>query len=198
MDRFQLKQWALPVLLILIALLFQLTGKSGFNMLCYNREQIMAWQWWRLFSGHMVHISWMHFFMNALGLILIKLLFFSFLSPWRLLLLMMASALGIDLGLLMFNPEITWYAGLSGVLHGLIATGAFMLILKHGVKGATLLVLLILKLGWEQFFGSLPGSAEWTGAAVITDAHLYGTISGAIAAFLIITTSRNTFYISDK
>ncbi|HFD32588.1 MAG TPA: rhombosortase [Gammaproteobacteria bacterium] len=181
-----LKQWGLPVLLILIALLFQLTGKSGFKILCYNREQIIAWQWWRLFTGHLVHISWMHFFMNTLALILIQLLFSSFLSPWRLLLLIMVSASGIDLGLLLFNPEIKWYAGLSGVLHGLIAAGAVMLISKDAVKGAALLIVLIFKLSWEQFVGSLPGSAEWTGAAVITDAHLYGAISGAIAAIFII------------
>ncbi|VAX12995.1 hypothetical protein MNBD_GAMMA24-105 [hydrothermal vent metagenome] len=198
MEQFHLKQWGLPALLILIALLFQLTGKSGFKILCYNREQIVTGQWWRLFTGHVVHISWMHFFMNALALILIQLLFSSFLSPWRLLLLIMVSAAGIDLGLLLFNPEIKWYAGLSGVLHGLLAAGAVMLISKDAVKGGALLVVLIFKLSWEQFVGSLPGSAEWTGAAVVTDAHLYGAVAGAIAAVFIIRMSHKTVYISDR
>jgi len=176
-----LRQWLLPVIIIICAFLFQLTGKSGYEYLCYNREQIFAGQWWRLFTGHVLHISWLHFLMNTLGLVLIQLLFFPmFSSPFRLLLLILLSMSGIDFGLILFNPDIKWYVGFSGVLHGMIAAGSLMLIYRHGIKNAGLLILLILKLLWEQFIGPVPGSEDWTGAAVITDAHLYGAISGGL------------------
>ncbi len=118
--------------------------------------------------------------MNMSGLVLLNVLFKNIFSPLQWFALILVSMSGIDLGLIIFNPEIAWYVGFSGVLHGIIAVVSLMLILNHGVKGAGILILLLLKLIWEQLSGPLPGTEDWTGGAVITEAHLYGAISGGI------------------
>ena len=35
-----------------------------------------------------------------------------------------ASVAMIDLGFVLFEPQLDWYVGLSGVLHGALAAGA--------------------------------------------------------------------------
>ena len=46
-------------------------------------------------------------------------------------------------------------------------------------------LLVAAKLIYEQFVGPLPGSAESSGGAVIVASHLYGAITGVMAAVLI-------------
>ena len=58
-------------------------------------------------------------------------------------------------------------------------------------KGSLFLVLLIVKLLWEQLSGPLPGSTELSGARVITEAHLYGALGGAVVTLLLRGTNRN-------
>jgi len=45
---------------------------------------------------------------------------------------------------------------------------------------------LIAKLVYEALVGPLPGSAESSGGTVIVVAHIYGAVSGAIAAGVIL------------
>ena len=71
----------------------------------------------------------------------------------------------------LFSPEVIWYVGLSGILHGLLAAIAWQ-------RYPILLVLLMVKLGLEQLYGGLPATANLTGGAVIVDAHLYGAVIG--------------------
>jgi membrane associated rhomboid family serine protease len=75
---------------------------------------------------------------------------------------------------------LQWYLGLSGVLHGALAAGAIAW-WRHETKALalTLTLILVAKLGWEQWHGALPLSGDML---VVVDAHLYGAIGGAIAA----------------
>ena len=92
----------------------------------------------------------------------------------------------------MFHPEIDWYAGFSGVLHGLFAAAALNLVyLQKNKQGWILLLLLISKLLWEAFFGPMPGSEDWTGAKVVSEAHFYGAVSGAL--FFLLNVPKNRF-----
>jgi rhomboid family GlyGly-CTERM serine protease len=88
----------------------------------------------------------------------------------------------IDLGLYFLDPRIDWYVGLSGVLHGLMAAGALLLLLRGETLGALLAIGLCGKLIYEQAFGALPFTARSTGGAVIVAAHLYGAAGGFVAA----------------
>ena len=122
----------------------------------------------------------MHLALNLAGLVVVWLLFKDIINQRIWWLLTLGSIAGVDIGLLIFNPEIKWYVGLSGVLHGLFTGGAILQIRLNGARGWLYLILLIIKLLWEHLSGPLPGSGEMSGVRVITEAHLYGALGGAV------------------
>ena len=142
-------------------------------------------------TGHFIHVTWMHLVLNITGLIIIWLLFKDILTQRTWWLLIAGSIIVIDIGLLAFHPDIKWYVGLSGILHGLFAGGAILYLRLFGIRGGLYLFLLIAKLMWEQLSGPLPGTTELSGARVITEAHLYGAIGGSTIMLWLIVTSKN-------
>jgi rhomboid family GlyGly-CTERM serine protease len=88
--------------------------------------------------------------------------------------------LGTALGLGLFSPEVAWYRGLSGGLHGLLVLGLFRQWSKHPRYTAFMLLLIFSKLLWEQTSGAIPGSESWIAGRVVVDSHLYGAICGGI------------------
>jgi rhomboid family GlyGly-CTERM serine protease len=179
-DSWRQRQVLFPLLLIIFVLAAQLVDGNDLFLLRYQRDDIFAWQFWRLVSGHLVHATWMHLALNLAGLVVVWLLFKDIINQRIWWLLTLGSIAGVDIGLLVFNPEIKWYVGLSGVLHGLFAGGAILQIRLNGARGWLYLILLIIKLLWEHLSGPLPGSGEMSGARVITEAHLYGALGGAV------------------
>lgn len=157
-----------------------------FLLLRYQRERILAGEWWRLFSGHIVHVSGPHLWMNLSGVIVLWLLYKDVLLWWMWWFLMLAGMLGVSFGLLLFSPEVDWYAGLSGVLHSVYVGGAIIFFRYSWKKGSLLLGILMTKILWEQLYGVMPGSADITGANVIVDSHLYGALSGLTVIMAII------------
>ena len=89
-------------------------------------------------------------------------------------------SLGTSALLLWLNPELRWYVGLSGVLHGLFLYGALREIRFYPASGYVLLAVLLAKLSWEFFNGALPGSEDMAGGRVLTEAHLLGAIGGIL------------------
>jgi hypothetical protein len=86
----------------------------------------------------------------------------------------------VSLCLLAFNPSLSWYVGLSGILHGIWVGGALANV-RCAQKSAYLLLLLVaLKLLWEQLAGPLPVSEKNLVANIIVDAHLYGGLAGLL------------------
>lgn len=181
-----LRNSQLPLVIGTIALLIQFGGNEASEWLRYDRSDIIAGELWRTISGHLVHLGWPHLLMNLIGLLLIWLLFGHLIKSRSWLWICLGSAIGISAGMLLFNPELKWYVGLSGVLHGMFVAGA-MVSIKAGYRAELLLLLLLTgKLVWEQLVGPLPGSTEFAGGNVIVDAHLYGAISGAMVTGILI------------
>lgn len=114
----------LPATGILLIVLLQAAGME--NTLRYDRQAIFGGEIWRLFSGNLVHLGWPHAWLNACGLLLIWLLFGSLLPAAVWLLHTVWASLAVGLGLLWFDPGLTWYVGLSGTLHGLFMVGVLM------------------------------------------------------------------------
>jgi rhomboid family GlyGly-CTERM serine protease len=99
--------------------------------------------------------------------------------PGRWATIYMGTALGVGAGLWFLSPEVRWYVGASGVLHGVLAAGT-LAHWRRGHRDAPALTLLIVaKIAYEQWVGALPlaGSAD-----TIVDAHLYGAVGGALLA----------------
>jgi rhomboid family GlyGly-CTERM serine protease len=169
-----------PVLAIAsIALIFAIGGEEARGALRFERDGLEAGEVWRLLTGHLVHLGWGHLWMNLAALALIRFLVANAFSTADWIRAAVVSALGIDLGLYVLSPDIGWYVGLSGVLHGLLAAGALALLRTQPALGALLGGGLIVKLLLEQTAGPLPLSESTAGGEVLTEAHLYGAAAGA-------------------
>ncbi|MDM8567465.1 rhombosortase [Candidatus Halobeggiatoa sp. HSG11] len=158
-----LRYFLLPCCIIVIAIFVQWLDID----IRYSRAGMENGEYWRLITAHFAHLSWTHLILNAISLLIIWELTTKSYSLWWILI----CGLGISLGLWLFSPEVTWYVGMSGILHGLLATIAWL-------HYPILLILLIAKLVWEQLYGGLLATTILTGGTVIVDAHLYGTIIG--------------------
>lgn len=177
--------WIAPVALSVVAVLFALGGDVGREWLRYEYDAIGAGELWRLLTGHLVHLGPSHLALNLAGLALILFLVRENLSTGRFLALFLVSTAGIDAGFWLFGPQLEWYVGLSGVLHGLFAGGLVLGFRRRRIETLALLVILAAKLGWEQAVGPLPGSESTAGGPVITEAHLYGAIAGLVAGVFL-------------
>ena len=91
-----------------LMLVLNLAGESGRGLLGYDREALERFQWWRLLTAHLVHLSWQHTLLNCGGLVLLWILFARELSPGRWLWVTCLSALTIDLGLWLREPGVEW------------------------------------------------------------------------------------------
>jgi len=171
----------LPVGLTLCVTLFALGGSELTAILRFDRAALLHdGQIWRLFTGHLVHLGWSHTGLNIAGLVLIWILVGHRFNHWQWSAIIAALMLGISLGLLLFNPKLVWYVGLSGVLHGMLVAGAVADIRSGDKTAWVLLILIAAKLAWEQLTGALPGSEAAAGGAVIVDAHFYGGLIGLL------------------
>jgi rhomboid family GlyGly-CTERM serine protease len=181
MKGLKLNNYYCPIVILLICLILALAPDSIQNGLQYQQASIKAGEWWRLISAHLVHIGWAHLAMNLAGLILIWHLFITpEKTPVICIVHLPLLALGTALGLLWLNPELSWYRGLSGILHGLIVISLLYQVKNQPRFSILLLFLIAAKIAWEQLSGPTPGSEAWVSGKVIVDAHLYGGISGVI------------------
>ena len=174
--------WLLGLVLLTLVLL-SLLGEDARLALRYEREAVLQGEYWRLVTGHLVHGSTQHLLLNGAGLGLIAALFPHDYS-WRAwLLIALFSLLAIDIGFVFYEPQLFWYVGLSGVLHGALAAGAIAWGRHESRPLAVLLsAIFVGKLAWEQWQGALPLSG---GLPVVVDAHLYGALGGALAGLML-------------
>ncbi len=146
----------------------------------YDRAAIGAGEFWRIFTGHFVHLGWRHLVLNLAGLGLGTWLFGQDRSPTQWLMATLSSALVCGAGLWLLSPTVGWCVGLSGVLHGLMVVGFGGWILAGEKQAWGLLGVVLIKLAWEQLGGDMPWADTLAGGRVVTDAHLWGAAGGAL------------------
>ena len=176
--------WLIPGLTVGLAAVVAAFGEDGRALLRYDRAAITDGELWRLLSGHFAHLGWGHYLLNAAGVALVWVLVGHRFTSFQWVLALAALIAGIDLGFWYLDPKLSWYVGLSGVLHGLLVAGLIVGWRESPAETAVLLVLIGGKLGYEQIVGPLPGSESAAGAAVVVNAHLYGAVTGAALACL--------------
>ena len=177
--------WLPAAAVIAVAVFLALYGDSGRDWLSYQRAAIAQGEIWRLLSGHLVHLGTSHLLLNLAGLLLVWYLVGSVFSWTQWLIVGMISIVGIDLGFWFLQPQLEWYVGLSGVLHGILVAGIVGAIRTGRLEILVLAVAVTAKLVYEQIAGPLPGSEQTTGGTVIIAAHAYGAFSGAISGGLL-------------
>lgn len=189
-DTASILAWLLPGALVVLAGLLLFTGESGREWLRFERGAIASGEIWRLLTGHLVHLGVSHYVLNAAGLVLVWFLVGREFARSHWLWIMAGSVAAIDLGLWILSPELQWYVGLSGLLHGMLAAGIVAGWPERRAEALILSVVVAGKLAFEQLVGPLPGSESTSGGAVIVDAHLYGVIGAVLVAAMIIRVRR--------
>ncbi|MBY6185825.1 rhombosortase [Marinobacter hydrocarbonoclasticus] len=177
-------QLAGPALLSALALLCWLLP-SLYEPLIWSRAQIGEGQWWRLWSGHLLHSNTAHLLMNLGGLWLI----FALHQPhyrWRTMaLLSIAMMAMIGVSLYEWVPQTQRYVGLSALLHGLFTWGAVQDIRRGWRAGYALLIGVFAKVGWELYHGGSADVAALIDARVAVESHALGVASGLICALVM-------------
>lgn len=173
-----------PLLVVVVPCLLLACGGDALRLpLRYDRTAILHGEVWRLVTGNFVHLGPGHLLEDMAGTVLLWLLFADVLPGWRMPLTVLAGSVAVGLGLLLGDPGLEWYVGISGALDTLWAAGALGLIRRWDRFGWVLVGFLLLKLTYEQLFGPLPFSTASSGGTVIVDAHLYGALAGALLGF---------------
>lgn len=184
-------QWALGLAFGVGFVCFALHMMGLETTLRFDRDAIGGGEWWRLLTGNFVHLGLSHLVMNLAGLALVVALVWRHFGAVAWASIIVGSSLVVGFGLLWRNPEISWYVGFSGTLHGLIIAGVLADLRVWPKSAALLLGAVIAKLAWEQIGGALPGSESVAGGAVIVDAHLYGAAGGAIFGIILIALGKS-------
>jgi rhomboid family GlyGly-CTERM serine protease len=175
-------RWLLGLVCALLVLL-SLLGEKITLALRYERYGVLHGEYWRLLTAHLVHGSVRHLLLNLAGLGLIASLFARDFRPMQWVAIWATSTLAIDAGFVWFEPQLDWYVGLSGVLHGMLAAGAITWWRTESKPLAIALSAILLgKLAWEQTYGALPLSGD---LPVVVNAHLYGAVGGVVGALAL-------------
>jgi rhomboid family GlyGly-CTERM serine protease len=148
----------------------------------WSRAEMADGQWWRLLTGHWIHLGFVHLALNLGGLALLPLLFGRSLPGFWAVGYLLAAPLGISLGLVWAVPQLDWYRGFSGCLHGLFVFMALAGLRQQPLWHGLLLAGMALKLGFEAIYPT--GTASFIGAAVIYQAHWLGAMTGLVAGAL--------------
>jgi rhomboid family GlyGly-CTERM serine protease len=162
--------------------LIELAGDPARNTLSFDRTALAAGEAWRVLSAHFVHLDAQHAALNALGLVLMWALFARDYSPARWGAIYLCAMLAVSAGLWWLNPEVQWYVGASGALHGVMTAGTLAHLKRRDLDGWILAAFVVVKLSYEQIAGSMPFAGD---ANTIVDAHFYGAIGGLLPALVL-------------
>lgn len=178
-------RWVLPIAIAAIAVL--LHGAGADAGLDYDRRAIAAGAWWRLVTGHLVHLDGSHAALDVAALIVVAWIFSADLDAWAQVVVVSVSVIAIDATLWVLHPEVVRYAGLSGVVHAWFAAGVTLWALDalpaRRRWGIALLVGLVSKLVLESVdMGWWRGGLDFP---VVTAAHRWGALAGAGAGLLL-------------
>ena len=174
-----LRQFGFPLILVAVTTLIQLTRLN--DLLDFDRGAIQTGAWWLLLTGHLCHLSWQHFLLNNAALLIIWELFYRQYSIIKAGLEFGFLSVAVGLGIYIFNPNVEWYVGLSGVLHGMFVIGIAPELINKNKLSLLVAAGVIGKIAWEQTVGLTTG-VLFAEDSVLVDAHLYGTFGGLFVA----------------
>jgi len=174
--------WGPPAALAALSTLLMLGGPHLSQILRYDRAAIAAGQWWRLFSGNLVHLGWWHLLFNVLSLVLLVLLCPERLSWGEWLRRIVVVGTGMSLCLYLLVPGLPTYVGLSGLVYGLFALGLGRQALRRDEIGIACLLFLAARIGWELVKGAPASETELLGGGVVAESHLYGVLCAVLYA----------------
>jgi rhomboid family GlyGly-CTERM serine protease len=181
------RHYAVPCVITLFCLLLLLPAMHPWReALAYTTIGIAQGQYWRLFTGHLVHLGPVHALLN-LGALWLLFTVAPQRRPSYWLAQYLWLALGTGVCLYGWAPQWTHYVGLSGVLHGFFITALLPLLRGRDPIAWGMLLLMGAKLLWELTGTNSTSTGIPIGGPIVTEAHRYGALCGALWAvsFLI-------------
>lgn len=159
--------------MLALMILLQLLGPEVSR---YQHGWLQSGEYWRAISAHWVHVNWKHLLLNAAGILLCLSITAPGWSFIRWLLYQIYFALGISILFTLFNPQLDWYVGYSGVLYGIFLLAAVDLYDRDRLIAGLLGASIVIKITLEQTSDINLTTSDMIGSPVIVDAHLYGVI----------------------
>ncbi|SQD76868.1 rhombosortase [Moritella yayanosii] len=179
-------RWLNWFFLGLLCLIIYAISAENITALDYNRESIINGEYWRLISGNFNHTNIYHLLLNLGALAVIGGLHYRYYNSAAYTGLILLLSIGVGVGILWLSPSTHLYVGLSGILHGIIIVGAVIDVTKKYYSGYVLMIGTIIKVINEQLFNSPVEISQLIEARVLTEAHLYGLVTGLIIAPLYV------------
>jgi len=179
--------WLDPKVAILVfgpLVLLSLFGHTVNPLLQYARAPILAGEWWRLVTGHFVHIDAAHLALNCAVILAWLYVFRERESPLVVATRLLAYAVLSGLGMLAFSPDLTWMLGASALTYALIAGSA----LRAAIVGPRMLGLIVLaglaaRIGAEQIWGLESWFEHFVDYPIASAAHGHGIAAGLTFEF---------------
>lgn len=168
-------------LITLLVLLLSLLDPIYFSLLTTSPNIMSHHEYWRWLTCNFVHFGWAHSLIDALGFALVSIALFYSIPIKRYLALLLFCCLAVGIFISILSPDILYYAGLSGAIHGLLIAGC--LYAADFPIWTRLLVLIITtgKILQEQLPGyDINPVNNLMPVPVAIDAHLIGAIAGLI------------------
>ena len=182
----QISKFTAPALITLISCFFTANYVGLYNFFRYDRDAIFRCELWRILTGNLTHAGLGHWAVNMIGLWLLWFIYVdNSQKQYKMLLVLFVTSIGTCIGILILEPQLKWYVGLSGALHGLFAAGIVLSFRSEPKLQFLLAILLSSKLIYEQIMGPLPGTEQTTSVPVLVNSHLYGAITGIITGYLL-------------
>lgn len=181
--------WLVVAAILIISAVFQSLPTDWQQLLRYERANPQ--EWWRFATAQLIHLGWMHWILDMAGLVLIVAIFNQDWNFKGFIATLIISAIVVNAGLWWLSPEVAWYVGISGVLHGLLGAGVIFSYRNQALFSIMMGVLVVGKVIWEQVSHESIGTEALIGGNVLFDAHLYGLIGGVLAAVLCLVACRS-------
>ncbi len=150
------------------------------NPMRYDRQLIEQGELWRLITANFMHTNWYHLLMNAAGVALLMMLFNRLIAPLWLHFFYWGAVLLNTVLLFFFAPDLHYYVGFSGALHGLVIGLSLATIKQQPLTSSMLLLIFVFKVIHEYYQGASLSLSQLIEAPIATDAHLWGGVSGLI------------------
>ncbi|RUO78490.1 rhombosortase [Pseudidiomarina taiwanensis] len=165
-----------PVLLMLLLLAVQWAMTPAlYDSLIFNHIAIRAGEYWRLFSGQLIHYDWPHTLMNVFGVGLWWLLFAEYFAHFRAYWRILVFMLGTAIGQFFADPNTLYYVGFSGAVYALFAYGGVRDILIQRWSGLAIVAAQLGKVVYDTL--TLPPDTE-----IAVAAHWGGILAGYTCA----------------
>ena len=173
-------------MVICLLQIISFSSLEAFNFLRYEYSAISQGELWRLLTGQLIHINFKHFLLNITAWLLLIIIAYRLNIIKMFWEVMLWCWLFTGIGLFFIFPEIIWYVGMSGFLHGV----ALFLILYftkniNRIFGLIFLIGFVLKLIIE-----INSTIHNMDFVVINQAHFIGSLVGLIYIVFAITDSQ--------